>query len=93
MQINITKTQVGINDNAPLFSDFDETNLVSYFNVELVNVLANLLSRCRGKKINPDGIIPGFHEQEFNDKATESDKEMWRNLDHLPGNSDWYNFA
>ena len=67
------------------FTDFDEANLVSLFNVELVNTLVNLLSRCRGNKLNPDGILPPFDQDEFSKRASEADQDMWKNLDSLPG--------
>lgn len=55
-------------------------------NAELADTFGNLLSRCCGKALNPEGIVPTINPEVFNELGKlEITKKMLDLLHALPG--------
>jgi len=75
-----------LREGAPhMDGNYTDKRVVEVINVELVNTLGNLLSRCTGKKVNKGNSWPALGDAVWQDKACESHKTMLADLAVLPG--------
>ncbi|XP_055629470.1 methionine--tRNA ligase, mitochondrial [Toxorhynchites rutilus septentrionalis] len=65
--------------------NYSDTKIIRILNAELADTLGNLLSRCCGKALNPEAVVPSFDQETFQElKSLDTTKRLLDLLQALP---------